>query len=100
MVFYNVTVKVMHTIANEWLEWLQNEHIKDVLGTGKFKSAQVCRLLEQDDSDGISYVIQYQTESMELYQKYIEDDSQTMIQKGYDKFGDKFIAFRTVMETL
>ncbi len=100
MIFYNVTVKVMHDIAEKWLHWLQNEHINDVLGTGKFVSAQVCKLLEQDETDGISFVVQYKSESWEQYQKYIEEDSALMRQKGYDKFGDRFIAFRTVMEAL
>jgi len=100
MIIYNVSVKVNKDIANEWLSWLQNEHLADVLGTGKFTRAQICKLLDQDETDGIAYVIQYYADNYEQYKQYVDEHSDAMRKKGYDKFGNQFIAFRTIMELI
>jgi len=39
MIIYNVTVKVELSIAGAWLQWLKEEHIKDVIDTGCFTKA-------------------------------------------------------------
>lgn len=100
MILYNVTVKVNHESAAEWLRWMREEHIPDLMETGLFIEAKVFRLLETDESDGLTYAAQYFCNSMEDYQVYIERHAAAMRAKGLEKFGDKFIAFRTVMEQL
>ncbi|MCC7377875.1 MAG: DUF4286 family protein, partial [Chitinophagaceae bacterium] len=44
--------------------------------------------------------VQYHAQSKGLYNNYIENHAVQMRQKGYDKWGDKFIAFRTVMQVV
>jgi len=100
MIIYNVTVKVVHTIAKDWLSWLKEEHIPDIIHTGCFSHATILRLLETEDTDGITYAIQYHAESKALYNRYIEIFAEEMRKKGFEKWGDKFIAFRTVMEVV
>lgn len=100
MIVYNVTVKVDAGIANEWLEWLQTEHISDVIGTGCFSKASILKLLDVDETEGPTFAIQYFTESKAMYNQYIEKYAGLMRQKSYDKWGDKFIAFRSVMQVV
>jgi hypothetical protein len=100
MIIYNVTVKVEHSIAGNWLAWLKEEHIPDIIKTGCFTQATILRLLETDDTEGPTYAIQYQAESEILYKRYIEKFSDEMRKKGTDKWGIQFIAFRTVMEVV
>lgn len=100
MIIYNVTIKVHTSIQQEWLEWLQQEHIPDVLATGCFMQAGILRLLETDDSEGPTYAVQYHAESKAFYNRYIEQYAGTMRQKSFDKWGDKFIAFRSVMQVV
>lgn len=100
MFVYNVTVKVHESIKDEWLQWLLEEHIPEVLGTGCFTSASPYRLLELDDSEGPTFTIQYQAESKALYNNYIEKYAPEMRQKSFEKWGDRFIAFRTVMQAV
>lgn len=97
MIIYNVTVKVDHSIAEPWLTWLKEEHIPDVIKTGCFTHASILRLLEADETDGVTYAVQYHSSSKELYNRYISDFAETMRNKGFDKWGNKFIAFRSVM---
>jgi hypothetical protein len=98
MIIYNVTCKVDHSIADEWLSWLQQEHIADLIATGCFTHARILRLLEVDETDGITYAVQYHAESKALYNRYIREFSTGMRNKATEKWGEKFIAFRSVME--
>ena len=100
MIIYNVTVKVDKTIADEWLNWLKDEHIADVTGTGCFTNANIMRLLEVDESDGPTFAVQYFAESKAQYNRYIENFAGVMRQKSFEKWGDKFIAFRSVMQVV
>lgn len=100
MIIYNVTIKVQESIKQDWLYWLKNEHIPDVVCTGCFTHATVLQLLEVDDSEGPTYAVQYFSESKGLYNNYIENHAAGMRQKSFDKWGDKFIAFRSVMQVV
>jgi hypothetical protein len=100
MLIYNVTIKVDHSIADAWLTWLKEEHIPDIIHTGCFTHATVLRLLEVDDTEGLTYAVQYHAESNALYNRYVEQFSGDMRKKGAGKWGDKFIAFRSVMEVV
>ena len=100
MIIYNVTIKVERSIAANWLAWLKEEHIPDIIGTGCFTHASILMLLEVDDTEGPTYAVQYHAESDVLYNLYIEKFSDNMRKKGTDKWGNQFIAFRTVMQVV
>lgn len=100
MIIYNVTIKVHQSIKDNWLQWLKVEHIPDIIQTGCFTHATILLLLEIDDSEGPTYAVQYFAESKGLYNKYIESHAPIMQQKSFDKWDDKFIAFRSVMQVV
>ncbi|HNF00883.1 MAG TPA: DUF4286 family protein [Ferruginibacter sp.] len=100
MIIYNVTVKVDNSIGDAWLQWLKEEHIPEVVGTGCFTHAVVLQLIEVDNSDGPTYAIQYHAPSKGLYNTYIEQHAPRMRQKGIDKWGDRFVAFRSVLQVV
>jgi hypothetical protein len=100
MIIYNVTIKVHESIKDNWLTWLKEEHVPDVLATGCFTKATILQLLEIDNSEGPTFAIQYSAESKGNYNQYIEKFAGTMRQKSFDKWGDKFIAFRSVMQVV
>ena len=100
MIVYNVTIKITSAIHTEWLQWLKEEHIPDVIQTGCFTHATILRLLEIDETEGPTYAIQYFAESKALYNNYIEKHAATMREKGFAKWGNQFIAFRSVMQVV
>ena len=99
-IIYNVTVKVEASIAEPWLQWLLEEHVPGMLQTGCFTGYKVVRLLEVDDTEGPTYAIQYSADSKADYNRYISLHAPLMRQKSYSKWGDRFIAFRSVMEVV
>ncbi|MCW3111528.1 MAG: hypothetical protein JWQ09_6034 [Segetibacter sp.] len=100
MIIYNITIKVHSAIQDQWLSWLKEVYIPEILGTRCFTDANILLLLEMDDTDGPTYAIQFRSESKALYNNYVEKFSRAMQQKSYDKWGDQFIAFRTVMQVV
>jgi len=100
MIIYNVTNKVDASIATAWLQWLKEEHITDIINTGCFTQAVILQLMEVDDSEGPTYAVQYMAESKALYNLYIEKFAPVMRQKAMEKWGNKFIAFRSVMQVV
>lgn len=100
MIIYNVTTKVANTIANDWLHWLQNEHIPAITATGYFTHATIVRLLEIDDAEGPTYAVQYFAEHREYYDKYITEFAGEMRRQAFEKWGNQFIAFRSLMEVV
>jgi len=100
MIIYNVTIKVDRRIHDAWLPWMKDVHITEVVNTGCFTHGVMLHLIEADDPEGITYAIQYHAESKAMYNRYIEKYSEEMRKKGIEKWGDKFIAFRTVMQVV
>jgi hypothetical protein len=98
MFIYNVTVKVNDSIKNEWLQWLKNEHIPEVIATDCFSKATILRLMDIDEAEGPTYAIQYFAESKSAYNQYIDKYAGILRQKSIDKWRDQFIAFRSFMQ--
>ena len=99
MILYNVTVNVEQAIEQEWLQWMQNEHMLDVINTGLFQTAKIFRLLNIEQSEGTStYAIQYFANSIDDYQTYERDHADALRQESATRFGNRTVAFRTLME--
>ena len=98
MIIYNVTIKVENDAAAAWVAWMKQEHMPDLMSTGLFTDTRLCRLLEQDDSEGPTYAAQYFCNTIDDYNTYIDVHAPAMREKAFQAFGGKFAAFRTVME--
>ena len=97
MIVYNITIKIEPGILAEWLQWQLEEHIPDIMSTGKFVEWKMFHLLEQDETEGITYVFQYFAKTAEDYKSYIDNDAPLLRKKALQRWGDQFVAFRTVM---
>lgn len=100
MIIYNVTININHDVHDEWLKWMQEEHIPAVLKTGMFLEGKMLRLLGDEDSGGTTYAIQYTCASMKDYEKYRDEFAPALQQETSKLFKDKFVAFRTLLETV
>lgn len=100
MYLYNVTVKVELSRADEWLHWMREKHIPDVMATGFFIEQRLCRLLDDGDLDGVTFVIQYLCNSLDDFLQYKTTKAASLQKDHLEKFGTDVVAFRTVMEVL
>ncbi len=100
MIFYNVTINIDESVHNQWMKWMQETHIQDVLATGKFSGARMVKVLVAEDMGGTTYSIQYTTDSKATLQRYYDEDAPRLREEGLKLFGDKMLAFRTELELI
>ena len=100
MIVYNITLKVDPPIEKEWVKWLKEEHIPEVMATKLFIEYKFYKLLEQDETEGITYVVQYFSSTAAHLDEYLNKYAPALREKSISKWGNKFIAFRTKMEVV
>ncbi len=100
MLLYNVTVSVDPRIESEWLRWMKNEHIPEVIATGMFTMHRICRLVqpEPQPEEGVTYAVQYYCDSQEQLNRYFQEYAPALQQAHTAKYGQHTAAFRTVLE--
>lgn len=98
MFIYNVTIKVSWAIHDDWLKWMQEKHIPEVMQSGCFTEHRFVRLLEIDDTEGPTYAAQYHVAAKEDYDRYIEQHATALRQDALDRWGNHFIGFRSLMQ--
>jgi uncharacterized protein (UPF0305 family) len=97
-ILYNVTVSVDESIQEEWLKWMQEVHIPDVMKTNKFISSRVCRLLHAEEKN--TYACQYVLQDMETFEDYQKNHAPALQKDHNDKYKGKVFAFRSLMEII
>ncbi len=100
MILYNVTINIHESVHDQWMRWMQEKHIADVLATGKFSAARMVKVLVEEDMGGTTYSIQYTTDSKETLERYYDEDAPRLREEGLQLFGDKMLAFRTELELI
>lgn len=100
MIVYNITLKVNKDIIADWLKWQKEEHIPEIMHTGLFTEYKFFHLLEHDEEDTSTYVVQYFTGNIDNYNEYIKAHAPILREKAIARWGDGFIGFRTVLETV
>jgi hypothetical protein len=98
MLLYNVTVGVDKDIEQEWLVWMKEKHIPDVLETGMFISSKIYKVLHDQDDGTVSYSVQYFAKSIDQVQRYLEVYAPALIEEHRQKFHNRHVAFRTLLE--
>lgn len=100
MYIYNVTINIDDSVHHEWLQWMKETHIPDVLATGKFSNAKMCKVLVEEDMGGTTYSVQYSTADKETLELYYTQDAERLRQEISNLFAGKFVAFRTELQVI
>ncbi len=98
MMIYNVTVGIDQSIEAEWVPWMKEVHIPAVLATGLFLNSKIYKVLHENSDGSISYSVQYFANSIVEIQQYLEEHAPRLVEAHKQKFRDKHVAFRTVLE--
>ncbi|HMX03879.1 MAG TPA: DUF4286 family protein [Chitinophagales bacterium] len=100
MYLYNVTIKIEQSRADEWLTWMREKHIPDVMATGFFVEYRLCRLVDDGDMEGMTFVVQYTLNNLDDFLTYKLTSGPSLQRDTQEKFGNDFFAFRTLMEII
>lgn len=99
MYIYNVTVNVADAVHTDWLKWMQETHIPDVMKTGCFIDNQLCKLLYVED-EGHTYSVQYKFLEMEDIERYQKEFAPALQVQHSEKFKNQYAAFRTLLQIM
>ena len=101
MIVYNVTIKVDDAIEMEWVKWMKDIHIPDVMSTACFTSYRVSLIdAVEGDQGGNAYSVQYTALNRGALSTYFNQYAVQLQKEHIERFGDKALAFRTIMEVL
>lgn len=98
MIIYNVTAHIEPSIENDWLNWMEEKHLPDMLATGKFTAAKVFKVITDQDMGGVSYAAQYLCKNRADYTAYLEENAAGLRKEGLERYGDKVLYFRTELQ--
>jgi hypothetical protein len=98
MLLFNETYGIDKDIEAEWLQWMQEKQIPDVLKTGMFDSFKMYKVLHEQDDGTISYSVQFYAKSIDHIQQYLEVFAPALVDQHRQKFHNRHVAFRTLLE--
>lgn len=98
MLLYNVTVGVDRDAEEEWLQYMREKHIKDVMSTGLFVSSKMYRVLHDEDEGTISYSVQYFARTIEDVNRYLKQYAPVLVEEHRRKFQNRHVAFMTLLD--
>jgi hypothetical protein len=99
MILYNVTVSIDERVHEEWLDWMRNTHIPEVLETGCFIESRISRVHGEEDG-GVTFAISYVAPSQEKYDEYVEKYAPALQKEHSMRYEGRFAAFRTLLTIL
>jgi hypothetical protein len=101
MIIYSVTIRVKTDIADEWLKWMQVEHIPNMLNTGYFNGHKIFKILiPESEKDYIVFRVNYELDSFEKYTEYAQKEAKRLQEEASEKYHGRYTASREVIEKL
>jgi hypothetical protein len=100
MYLYNVTYKIDHSIESFWLQWMRLNHIPKVVRTGNFLGHRVCKLLDMEEEDGVTYAVQYLCPDISTFKAYQQDYASDQKEEHSKQFLNQYVSFSTVLEII
>jgi len=100
MYIYNVTTNVENAVHDDWLEWMKQTHIPDVLATGKFLNAKMCKVLVEEEMGGTTYSVQFAVADKQTLESYYAADAARLRGDAMKRFANQFVSFRTELEVI
>lgn len=100
-IIYSVSVNVDALFAEEWVDWMRTVHIPEVMATGMFEEFTFHRLVDPPaEGDNLTFNVQYRARSMEDYLAYQREHAPALQRSHSERYKDKFVAFRTILEVM
>ena len=96
MYIYNVTINIEEDVHDEWLRWMKEVHIPEVMATGMFLSNRILQVMT-DDPQGLTYSIQYEVKDLDTLRLYQEVYAPKLQKEHTNRYKEKFVGFRTVL---
>jgi hypothetical protein len=98
MILYNETIGIDKEVEQQLLAWLKTYYIPEVMKTKLFVEHKIYKVLTHDDESSTSYSVQFFSNSIDEILSFIENYSKPLVAEQQQKFRDRHITFRTLLE--
>lgn len=99
MLLYNITVSIDNSVAADWLQWMKETHIPEVMDTTYFIKYQIAKLLtEEADTGGTTYAVQYSCRNLQDFDEFQRDFAPRLQAKIMEKYAGQFVTFESLLE--
>lgn len=98
MVIYNITYSVAKNINEQWLNWMKETHIREIIETGLYVKYQMVKLLDTDEDESTTYAIQFYAQTKGKHLEYIREHEVSFKLKSSRQWGNEVLGFGTLME--
>lgn len=94
---YNVTMQVNKQMENQYMEWLQQLYIPEVMDSGFFTKYQLLKIIS-DAPEDTTYAVQFITPSIEKFQEFENQFLDRMLGFIVEIWNNEVLYFTTSME--
>lgn len=98
MIIYNVTTILEESIEQDYLDYMKDIHMPEVMASGAFSTCNLLKLTEPDN-EGVTYCAQYITDDIQKLNQYRANISPKLQEDFKQKFNNHYVAFRSVLES-
>ena len=99
MIIYNVTVNIDDDVHEDWVTWMRDVHIPDVMATGYFLENRFAQVLVEEQQ-GTTYSIQYLCKNLLDLEEYQNGHAPRLQADHTSRYEGKFVAFRTLLKVV
>ena len=99
MIIYNETFVVEGSAEQEWLQWIQQEHIPAAMATGYFTESKILTVLDSPN-EGVTYCVQYITDEIVKYNLFKERHLHHLHTRHHQQFENRYVLFNSLMKTI
>jgi hypothetical protein len=97
MIYYYVQLTIDTKVQTDWIQWMMETHIPEVVATGHFEKCYFQQIIDPlPTADKVSFLVIYECESLESLRKYSENDAPRLMEEHEKKFGGSFSVNRFV----
>jgi hypothetical protein len=98
MIIYNITYSVENSIHQEWLSWMKETHIQEIIETGLYVKYQFVKLLDMNEEESATYAVQFYAETKAKHLKFMIEHETAFRLKSSRQWGNEVMSFGTLMQ--
>ena len=98
MILFNITVNISQAAEKDWLRFMKEVHIPEIMASGLPLETKLLRLLTEIDNEGVTYTNQFIFRKMEDFLAYQTNYQAELQDKHHQKFNGQYVSFRTLLE--
>jgi len=100
MLIYNITFLVADKVSDQWVQWVNNSHIPEMVASGYFTEPRLAKVLSDHGQGGTSYSVQYHVADMQELGAWHRKFGSAMERNCASLFGEDVLLFTTVLELI